>query len=146
MVLRSDVIRKTLCGVDELTRLPEDAYAPAMTARVYRTLCSHARAVLEAGHCVIADAVFGTTDERSQIAGIARADGAQFSGLWLAAPEDVLGNRLDARVDDASDATRPILHRQLHGISAPRDWPHLDAARAPGAVLQDAMGVLAKGS
>ncbi len=57
MVLRSDVERKRLLGKDEHDPLPEDGYAPALTARVYATITDKARRVVAAGHSAIVDAV-----------------------------------------------------------------------------------------
>src|SRR5262249_25626217 len=43
VVLRSDVERKTLFDKDEHDKLPEAAYSPAVTARVYATIADKAR-------------------------------------------------------------------------------------------------------
>src|SRR5690606_38807847 len=83
VVLRSDVERKALFGVAETARLPERAYAPEVTRRVYATLAEKARRVLAAGHSAIADAVFAKAEERALIAGAAA--GAAFDGLFLVA-------------------------------------------------------------
>jgi len=47
-LLRSDVIRKRLFGTEPEARLPEDAYKPEVTARVYERLCAQAEAALRA--------------------------------------------------------------------------------------------------
>src|SRR5215831_17834819 len=57
-VLRSDAERKTLFGKDEHDKLPEAAYSPAVTARVYATITDKARRALAAGHSAVVDAVF----------------------------------------------------------------------------------------
>ena len=57
LILRSDVIRKTLLGVSPFTRLGPDGYAPAVTRQVYQTIAGRARTALKAGNTVIADAV-----------------------------------------------------------------------------------------
>src|SRR5262249_43232096 len=58
VVLRSDAERKTLFGKDEHDKLPEAAYSPAVTARVYATTADKARRALAAGHSAVIDAVF----------------------------------------------------------------------------------------
>ena len=67
VVLRSDVTRKELAGVDRLTRLGPEGYGPAMTRRVYDTLRERARTILAAGHAVIADAVYARPEERAAL-------------------------------------------------------------------------------
>src|SRR5262249_56097753 len=53
VVLRSDVERKALFGKDEHERLPQDAYSPAATARVYAIIADKARRAVAAGHSAI---------------------------------------------------------------------------------------------
>src|SRR5215475_8295276 len=60
VVLRSDIERKTLFGKDEYERLPQAAYSPAVTARIYATITDKARRAVAAGHSAIIDAVFAT--------------------------------------------------------------------------------------
>ncbi len=66
--LRSDVERKALFGVAETDRLPETAYSPAVTAKVYAALIDKARRAVAAGHSVLVDAVFAQADERAAVA------------------------------------------------------------------------------
>ena len=66
VVLRSDVERKTLFGKDELEPLPQEAYTPEVTARVYAAITEKARRAVAAGHSAILDAVFARPDERRQ--------------------------------------------------------------------------------
>src|SRR5439155_14937383 len=53
VVLRSDVERKALFGKNELALLPVEAYAPAVTRRVYATIIDKARRAVAAGHSAI---------------------------------------------------------------------------------------------
>jgi len=46
VVLRTDVIRKELFGVDPLTALPETAYTPDVNERVYRTMQARGETML----------------------------------------------------------------------------------------------------
>ena len=68
VVLRSDVERKTLFGIDETEKLPERAYSVETTIRVYKGLAEKARRVTAAGYSAIVDAVFALPVERSEIA------------------------------------------------------------------------------
>src|SRR5262249_43553085 len=68
VVVRSDVERKRMFGCDEHARLPANAYAPAVTARVYAAVAEKAHRVIAAGHSAIADAVFAQPQERALLA------------------------------------------------------------------------------
>ncbi len=129
VVLRSDVIRKRLMNVPETTRLPESAYEPGVTVRVFASLAETAGVALTAGHAVVADAVYGDPGQRAAIAAVARAAGVPFAGFWLEAPRDVLEARVADRQGDASDATVEVLRRQVQGITPPADWLRIDAIR-----------------
>lgn len=111
--LRSDVVRKKLFAVEDETRLPENAYAPEVSERVYRRLGEIARVALRAGPSVIVDTVFGREDGRVAIAGIAAEAAVSFEGAWLDVPADVMRARLAMRGRDASDATVAVLEQQL---------------------------------
>ncbi len=126
--LRSDVIRKSLMGVDETVRLPESAYTKAVTAKVYSEIHRRAKAALEAGHSVIADAVYAHETERGEIENIARQSGAVFHGLWLEAAPETLKSRIAVRRGDASDADAKVLARQLEYEIGKLNWQKIDAA------------------
>ena len=142
-VLRSDVIRKRLFGLDPESRLPQSAYGRDATERVYAALRDGAAAALRAGYCAIIDAVALQEEERRSFAEIARRAGVPFTGLWLQAPADVLLARVDARKQDASDATREIVARQLLIDLGPLDWQRLDAGRGIVETLAAAREALA---
>jgi predicted kinase len=139
VVIRSDVIRKQLMGVEETTRLAETAYTPEMTRTVYARLAVIAASVLAAGYSVVADAVFGQPEERAQIRAAAAQAGVPFDGLWLEGPGGLLADRIARRRDDASDATAQVLQAQLRFVTRPVDWQPLDAAMPrPQAVTEAA--------
>lgn len=127
VVIRSDVIRKRLCGVPPEQRLGPEAYTDAMSRRVYTDLCARVRQVLDAGYTAIADAVFAHADTRAAIEDVARDAGVPFQGFWLEAPIPVMVARLETRVRDASDATPAVLARQLAHPADARGWTRLDA-------------------
>src|SRR5262245_3004438 len=64
VVLRSDSERKTLFGKDEHDKLPEAAYSPAVTARVYATIADKARRARAAGHSAVVDPEFANPTAR----------------------------------------------------------------------------------
>ena len=112
VVLRSDVMRKRMMGVEPTTRLPADSYRPAVTAQVYAQLARDARTALTAGHSVIVDAVCARAEERDAFRALADAAGARFAGVWLEAPLSVRVDRIGTRLGDASDATGDVAARQ----------------------------------
>ena len=138
LLLRSDVIRKTLHGVPELARLGADGYTADVTRRVYDVIRVQAGTVLTAGHSVIADAVYASPEERKAIAGMARAAGVPFAGFWLEAEPSVLAERLGRRRHDASDATLGVLETQLQAGAGDLEWHRLDASSDPDRVRQSA--------
>jgi aminoglycoside phosphotransferase family enzyme/predicted kinase len=131
VMLRSDVLRKSLWNVSDKMALPDAAYTADVTREVYDVLRSRAEGILAQGHSVIADAVYGTSEERKGIADMARRMGVSFQPIWLDAPLAILERRVAARRNDASDATVAILHRQRAAVTPPMDWINVDAGGTP---------------
>jgi predicted kinase len=144
-VVRSDVVRKRLAGVDATVRLGAQGYAPAMTRRTYGVLCDEAGAALAAGHGVIADAVFAAPAERAAIARVAAVGGVRFDGLWLDAARGVLEERVRRRRGDASDATPEVVAGQAGFDISGVDWPRLDAAASAEDTLRRGLELLGDG-
>ncbi|MDO8876166.1 MAG: AAA family ATPase [Pseudolabrys sp.] len=134
VLLRSDVMRKTLFNVPESERLPASAYTPEVTARVYAALADKARRVLAAGHSAIVDAVFARADERNAIAKAAR--GMPFEGLFLTAALAVRVARVGGRTGDASDADAAIARAQEQYDLGALDWHDVDASGTPDETLR----------
>lgn len=142
LVLRSDEVRKRLAGVDVLEHLPQHAYAPDLTARVYATLAREAEQGLRQGHSVIVDAVYQRLADRRTMATVAAAVGVPFVGLWLEAPEPVRIARVEARLDDASDADAAVVRRQRTPSTGEIDWQRLDASATPEVMLARATAAI----
>ena len=141
-VLRSDVIRKRLFGLDPEARLPESAYTGEVTRRVYAAMCSQAADALRAGYSAIIDAVALRPHERQALAAVARKAGVPFTGLWLEASEGAMTERVAARRHDASDATAEIVKRQLEVDPGTLDWTRIDADGTSAEVLARAKQAL----
>jgi aminoglycoside phosphotransferase family enzyme/predicted kinase len=131
--LRSDVERKALFGAAETDRLPQAAYAPDVTARVYAALTTKAAHVLAAGHSAVVDAVFADSSERAAIA--QAAAGVPFHGLFLTADLGARLARVGARSGDASDADAAVALAQEQYDLGPRDWLEVDASGTPAETL-----------
>jgi aminoglycoside phosphotransferase family enzyme/predicted kinase len=124
--LRSDVERKHLFGVDELTRLGDEAYAAEASRRVHARLAERAQAALKAGHAVLVDATHAHAAERRAVAAL--AGGAPFAGLWLEAPVATRIQRIRARRGDASDADEAVARAQASEAISEPGWRAIDAS------------------
>jgi len=134
VVLRSDVLRKTLMGVAPTERLGAEGYRPEITEKVYSGLRDLAANLLAAGQSVVVDAVHARADERDEIEAVARRAGCAFTGVWLAPPRAVMIERLEQRCNDASDATPEILDMQAGYDLGPMTWARVTAAGSPAQV------------
>jgi hypothetical protein len=140
--LRSDIERKRLFGVKPAEKLGEDAYRPAVSARVYHELNRKAKAALEAGHSVLVDAVFLRSEERASLQAVADDLGLPFSGLWLSAPEQVLFERVGKRIGDASDADADVVKQQLGRPTGPISWAPVEAGGPLEAAIAQSLAAL----
>lgn len=127
VILRSDVVRKRLCGVPMLARLGPEGYTTEVTDRVYTTLRERAARIAQHGHAVVVDAVFQRPAEREAIEAAVRRLGVRFMGLWLDAPVEVLRERIRHRRHDVSDADAAVLELQLTRDPGTISWHRLDA-------------------
>jgi hypothetical protein len=136
LVLRSDEIRKRLCGVSLLERLGPEGYTADVSRRVYEMLAKCARIAILNGRAVVADAVFADQTQRRMIERVAADLGVTFVGSWLSAPEEVLIARAEQRHNDPSDADAAVVHRQHGHGTGQLDWPVVDATGPEEAVVQ----------
>ena len=143
VIIRSDVIRKHLFGVDETTALPESAYQADVTARVYGRLCKVAGRVLAQGCPVVLDAAYLQKAERAEIADIAASCGSRFVGLFLTADLATRLARIERRTGDASDATKEVARKQETYEIGTVDWSIIDASGTVDQALLSALAFLA---
>jgi aminoglycoside phosphotransferase family enzyme/predicted kinase len=132
-LLRSDVVRKQLAGVETARRLEASAYDPVARAGIYRHLAQRSREALAAGAAVVADATFREDEARSAIEGAAQ--GYPFAALWLRADTSVRIARIVARTGDPSDITAEIAAVQTEPAGLTDGWRVLDANGAETAVV-----------
>ncbi|MEM9332228.1 MAG: AAA family ATPase, partial [Pseudomonadota bacterium] len=147
LVLRSDLERKAMFGVDEYAQLPSDAYTKAVSADVYARLFEKARIALQQGQPVILDGVFAGMEEQVTAADVALAMKVPFYGLWLTAPLPVLVERVQKRRNDASDADSTVVlgqQERFHDVDQhlPDGWHVVDASSTAGATLHNAISML----
>jgi uncharacterized protein len=139
VVLRSDELRKRLCGVSPFERLGPDGYASSVSDRVYAELATRASLVVRAGYSAIVDAVYARAADRWAIERAAADAGVPFTGLWLDATESTLLERVQRRRHDASDADARVVRMQRAQETGAIAWHRLDASRSAEAVRHDTM-------
>jgi predicted kinase len=142
VVLRSDVERKALFGKDEHDKLPPEAYALEVTARVYATIADKARRAVAAGHSAIVDAVFARPQERAVMELSAQALGVPLYGLFLEADIATRVARVGGRSRDASDADAAVARAQESYDLGALDWARIDASGTPEETLARARSVI----
>jgi aminoglycoside phosphotransferase family enzyme/predicted kinase len=121
--LRSDIERRRLAGL-ALDARSDSApgaglYGPDMNAATYARLLTLARHALQAGYSVVVDATFMTAKERAPFLELAAALRVPLHILACRASDDELRRRVATRAaqgNDASEATLPVLERQLRSI------------------------------
>ncbi len=138
--LRSDVERKALFGIGETAPLPQSAYVPEVTARVYAALAAKAGRIIAAGHSAVVDAVFAKPEERALIA--QAAGSAPFHGLFLTADLPTRLTRVRGRKGDVSDADAAVARAQQGYDLGRMDWTPGDASGTPEETLRRARAAL----
>ncbi len=146
-LLRSDVIRKELAGLDPATpargEFDSGLYAPSHSRRTFDELYRRARGHLERGRSVVLDATFGTPRSRADTRRLARKHGAGYALVECTAPLEVLRARLVAREGipgEPSDATLAVAERLRERYQPPdpeRDGPlaQLDTSATLGELM-----------
>lgn len=134
-IVGSDRIRKAMHGVPAETRLPDNAYRPEVSDKVYEEMSRRAGAILRGGGSVVADAVFDKPGKRRLIETAALRAGAGFTGIWLTAEQTLLRERVGARRGGPSDATLDVLSRQLERDVGEIAWHKIDASAAPSEIV-----------
>ncbi|WIW44585.1 AAA family ATPase [Bradyrhizobium sp. 62B] len=144
VVLRSDLVRKQMFGVEDTHRLPPSAYTPEHASRVYDALVQLARRVLAQGHSAAIDGVFAREDERDAIASLARERNVPLHGLFLVADLATRQMRIGSRRGDASDATQEVAAQQEHYNIGHIGWAIIDASGTPEQTLQSCRNAIAE--
>jgi predicted kinase len=144
MVIRADVVRKRLLGVDLSARLGQDGYSLQTTQRVYSAMTAVAERTIRAGQAVIIDAVAARPEERSSFAAACARAAAPFTGFWLQAPLALRAKRVASRRGDPSDADVAAVHAEEGWEIGANPWRVLDAAEPPeivhGEILAELQG------
>lgn len=141
-IVESDRIRKAMHGVPAETRLPDEAYRPEMSERVYREMARRAGLILSGGGSVAANAVLDRPEDRKRIGRVAEDRSTPFLGIWLEASPDILRQRVERRKGGPSDATVDILSRQLQRAAGAIAWRKLDAGQEAAKTVDAILALL----
>ena len=142
IVLRSDVARKHMFDVPLEDRLPQAAYRPRTSARVYTRMLRDAGCILGCDYPVLVDATFLSRSEREQFRVQAHRSGVDFCGLWLDCDPGLLRARVRNRKGDASDAGLAVLEKQLASNVTPDDWVRIRSAGSAEGTASCVMSVI----
>lgn len=141
-MIESDRLRKSMFGVEPEERLPESAYAPEVSDKVYAKMSERAEGLLIDGCPVITDAVFDKSRRRVAIEAAARRAQAPFDGIWLQTSTDRLKSRIKKRPTTVSDATLDVLDMQLAGDVGENAWASVSTSGSVEETVHEARGLL----
>ena len=119
LVIRSDVVRKQMLGLETSQRKYDDygggIYSPSITEDTYNRMFDMASEHLNQGTSVILDASFSSYHHRHAARQIASRTGSNFLLVRLTAPEQVIRERLEKRsliTNEPSDGRWELFHDQ----------------------------------
>ena len=128
--ISSDVVRKKLSGIPPAERRFEPwsqgLYSDEQSEEVYQELHDRAQALLQAGTSVVLDASYRKREWRRQAREIARRADALFLALECTAPDEVLHQRLDNRLQRQglpTDGRWEIYHQQKESFEPLTELP-----------------------
>ncbi len=125
VVLRSDVIRKELSGIELNQHVYEDfekgIYSEEMTEKVYSEIFKRVKEYLKEFKNVVIDASFLDKSKRDKLREIAREFNVRLLILWVKAPENLIRERLEKRKGDVSDGRWEIYLRQKEKYDIPSE-------------------------
>lgn len=145
MILRTDIIRKHLCGVLPHDKLSKEFYIHEYDVKTYETLFDECKKALAAGIPIIADGVFAQEHERIKAEEIAKEMNVPFYGFWVDAPIDVRTERVMKRKRNPSDIKkRKVLEKQLTYDVGKITWNEIDSSGSREQTVQNALDILGK--
>lgn len=146
-LLRSDVVRKRLAGMEPTDRhrggLDTGIYTPEFTDRTYEQLATQTAKRLDDGRAAVVDATFRTARWRSRFARIAERAGSPLVVVHLTCPEEVVLDRLRRRAHDreeVSDADERVYRHARKVFEPPTEVPAENLLELPGTLRHDQFG------
>jgi hypothetical protein len=128
IILRTDIIRKSLKGKLPHEKLSSVDYGPELSKKTYEALRQECAKIISSGQTVLADGIFAKQEEREQIEQIANELEVEFQGFWMTAPCDVRFERVAKRLRNPSDATVKVAMRQEELDVGEVTWHKIDSS------------------
>ena len=129
IVIRDDIVRKQLAGVDFDTILDERYYTPENERLVYKEMRRQAKQAILAGYSVILDALFYNVKEREKVEALALKLEVPFEAFWMEAPLAERASRVETRLNNPSDVKKSSeLLVQLSQDVGLINWRHIDTS------------------
>lgn len=126
IVVRDDIIRKQLAGVDFEADLDKSYYTPEKERLVYKEMRRQAKQAVLSGYPVILDALFYNAQERKKAEQLALRLHVPFEGFWVEAPLMMRAGRVGSRKKNPSDIkTEADLVSQLTQNIGDVDWRNI---------------------
>ena len=144
IAVRTDEVRKRLCGAGPLDRLGPEGYTRAMSQRVYAAAFEQAARIVGTGHTAVVDAVFARPQDRLEVEGVAAQAGVPFTGLWLDARLETLVGRVQGRHGDPSDADAAVVHQQAAEGVGTVAWHRVNAEADTATMTSEARSVVGR--
>lgn len=153
MVIRSDVVRKELAGLEPVMSsaagFQQGIYSSEWTDRTYAECLKRSETLLRQGRRCIVDATFSRAAHRQRFIEAAERLAVPVVCLLCEADPDVIHRRLDERRGDASDADWNVYltaakQWEPSGPDAVRTTTVIDSGRSSDHSLEQAAGALRK--
>ena len=141
-VVRTDVMRKRLAGIDLFDRLPPESYTPEASRRTYDACFDEIRRALAIGRSVVFDAVSLRPGERLAVEALADELSVPFLGLWADAPLAVRLERVGGRTANVSDAGADVAQAQEDLDLGELTWTVIDSSGARRNTVAGALAVI----
>lgn len=116
--IRSDAVRKHLAGVPLNESGSDEIYSAEMSQRTYDRLLELGIMLASEGYLVILDAKYDRSIHRQKVITRAKAANIPLKIVYCTAPLSVLGDRLNQRQDDISDAGADLIASQQANAEA----------------------------
>ena len=129
--IRSDAVRKHLCGIDPFDRAPLSAYSDLISAKTYDGLLERIKKTLDAGKTAVVDAVFRSPERRIELERLAAERGVRFVGVWCDVSPEAADSRIKQRSLDVSDADSSVASKQQSYNLGDIRWHRIDSTNLP---------------
>lgn len=148
-LIRSDVVRKEMVGIDPTTATAggyqEGLYQPEMTGAVYAAMIERAEATLGMGQSVVVDASFSKVGQRAAVREAASRSAAGVVELRCVLDRATADHRMEARAatgGDASDATTGVAAAMAEAFEAWAEAVEISTSGTPEKTAALAMAAL----